>query len=246
MDVILVQLFIVTTLVLVHLFAGKLKFLGESPRSKWLSMSGGIAVAYVFLHIFPELDEAQNKIKEGEIVPFIEHHAYLVALIGLAGFYGLERLAKTSHKQRVTKTKTIEGPTKTGISVFWLHISIFIFYNALIGYLLVHREQDLRELLFFSVAMALHFVVNDFALYQHHKDTYKHFGRWILATAIFMGWCAGLAIKISEAVIGALFAFLAGGIMLNVLKEELPEERESRFLPFAFGAGFYAFLLLLL
>ena len=40
--------------------------------------------------------------------------------------------------------------------------------------------------------------------------------------------------------------FLAGGVILNVLKEELPEEKKSRFLPFAFGAGVYTVLLLLL
>lgn len=41
------------------------------------------------------------------------------------------------------------------------------------------------------------------------------------------------------------FAFLAGGMILNVLKEELPEERESRFTAFLSGAAGYAALLLL-
>ena len=56
-------------------------------------------------------------------------------------------------------------------------------------------------------------------------------GRWVLAAAVAVGWVAGLATAIGEAVIGSLFAFLAGGIVLNVLKEELPEERKSRFAP---------------
>jgi hypothetical protein len=37
----------------------------------------------------------------------------------------------------------------------------------------------------------------------------------------------------------------SGGIILNVLKEELPEERKSRFLPFAGGVVGYAVLLVL-
>jgi hypothetical protein len=41
-----------------------------------------------------------------------------------------------------------------------------------------------------------------------------------------------------------MFAFLAGGIILNVLKEELPEERESRFSAFTAGTAAYAALLL--
>lgn len=41
-----------------------------------------------------------------------------------------------------------------------------------------------------------------------------------------------------------LTAFLAGGVVLNVLKEELPEERESSFGAFAVGATLYAAIVL--
>ncbi len=43
-----------------------------------------------------------------------------------------------------------------------------------------------------------------------------------------------------------LLALLGGGIILNVLKEELPEQRESRFWAFALGGLGYAALLLTL
>lgn len=54
----------------------------------------------------------------------------------------------------------------------------------------------------------------------------------------------GLVFEISEAALAVLFAFLAGGVVMNVLKEELPEERESRFWAFVLGAGLYAGVLL--
>ncbi|MDI6875604.1 MAG: hypothetical protein QMC96_02385 [Methanomicrobiales archaeon] len=44
--------------------------------------------------------------------------------------------------------------------------------------------------------------------------------------------------------IAVLTAFLVGGIIPNTLKEELPEGRESRFIPFLPGALIYAVLLL--
>ncbi len=56
----------------------------------------------------------------------------------------------------------------------------------------------------------------------------------------------GLFTEISDVVLAVLIAFLAGGVVLNVLKEELPEERESRFWAFALGAALYATLLLAL
>ena len=42
----------------------------------------------------------------------------------------------------------------------------------------------------------------------------------------------------------ALFAFLAGGVVLNVMKEELPEERQSRFGAFLLGVAGYGGVLL--
>ena len=104
----------------------------------------------------------------------------------------------------------------------------------------------MQGLIFFSVAMGLHFLVNDFSFRQFHKDTYQKFGRWALSAAVIVGWIIGLSMKISEAMTGVLFAFLAGGVILNVLKEELPEEKQSRFLPFALGAAIYTILLLFL
>lgn len=54
----------------------------------------------------------------------------------------------------------------------------------------------------------------------------------------------GLVFEVSEAALAVLFAFLAGGVVMNVLKEELPEERESRLWAFVLGAGLYAGVLL--
>ena len=74
---------------------------------------------------------------------------------------------------------------------------------------------------------------------------YRNSGRWILAAAIITGSVIGASTSISPAAISMLFAFLAGGIILNVLKEELPEERSSRFSAFALGTFGYAALLLI-
>lgn len=231
------------SLALVHLYSGRLRFLDRVPRSRWLSAAGGVSVAYVFLHILPDLDNHQEVIVRsgGFGLTFLEHHVYLIALLGLAIFYGLERLAKQSRQQN---QKAGTGDV-TSEKVFWLHIVSFSLYNALIGYLLLHREEPgLRSLIFFSIALALHFVVNDNGLREHHKQVYHRLGRWILAAAVLVGWAIGQGTKLPAPAIAILFAFLAGGIILNVLKEELPEERESHFWAFAAGVGIYAALLI--
>lgn len=232
-------------LALVHLFSGKLRFLEGTPRSIWLSMAGGVSVAYVFVHLLPELNEGQEVILEviGESLAFLESHVYLVALAGLAVFYGLERAASSSRMRRREAGK--EDVTSGG--VFWLHISSFAVYNVLIGYLILHRiATGLQALVLFSVAMLLHFVVNDYGLREHHKGLYRRIGRWVLAAAVFLGWLVGVFTEVPEVAIAVLIAFIAGGVIMNVLKEELPERRESRFWAFLLGAVLYAALLLAL
>ena len=241
--VIIISLLAVVVLAIVHLLAGKMRFLDVTPRSVWLSIAGGISVAYVFVHLLPDLAKEQQTIREaaGGRFNFLEYHVYLVSLVGLAAFYGLERSAKVSRQRKRGAGK--EDSTEAG--VFWLHAASFALYNALIGYLLLHREQSgLGSLIFFALAMGVHFVVNDFGLREDHKGNYDRIGRWILATAVIAGWVVGLLFEVSEAAIAVLFAFLAGGVIMNVLKEELPQERKSRFWAFAVGAGAYAAILL--
>ena len=71
-------------------------------------------------------------------------------------------------------------------------------------------------------------------------------GRWILAAATLVGWAVGATTKLSELGVSAVTAFIAGAIILNVLKEELPSERNSRFGAFLLGSLGYSGLLLLL
>lgn len=225
----------------IHLLPPQMRFLGVVPRSRWLSFAGGIAVAYVFLHILPELSSHQ-RVFAAELrlsSRNAETWVYLLALTGLAGFYGLERLA------RANRNGSGRREPAGGAPVFWLHIGSFAIYNVLVGYLLLHREESgVLALLMYFTAMALHFLTNDSGLRQHHKARYDGEGRWVLAAAPLLGWVLGISLTVPPVAVGFLFAFLAGGVLLNVLKEELPEERQSRFLPFAIGAAAYAALLI--
>lgn len=230
-------------LAIVHMFAGKLLFQGTTSHQRWLSFGSGVSVAFVFVHLLPELSESQEAIRNVNFgIAFLEHHVYLVALLGLAVFYGLERLARASRHLHKANERDATEP-----GVFWIHISSFALYNALIGYLLLHRGRSgIINLVFFFIAMALHFVVNDDSLREHHKESYERRGRWILSAAIVAGWIIGSSTTVNEAVIAVLFGFLAGSVVLNVLKEELPEEEDNRFWAFALGAVSYTALLLVL
>lgn len=234
-------LLVAVALALIHLYSGRLWFLDRIPRSRWLSAASGVSVTYVFVHLLPELNEHQEALTETGVLAFVEHHVYLMALLGLSVFYGLERIVTASRQRQF---QAGQGD-RAEIGIFWLHMAAFALYNGLIGYLLMHREETgWLSLMLFAIAMGLHFVVNDYGLRQDHKHVYHTTGRWILAAAIVLGACIGLGTQIPEPFISVLFAFLAGAVILNVLKEELPEERQSRFWAFAVGVVFYAGLLI--
>jgi hypothetical protein len=73
---------------------------------------------------------------------------------------------------------------------------------------------------------------------------YPTIGRWVLTAAVVLGWIIGTLTEVSRPTVTVLTAFLAGGVILNILKEELPEERKSRFSVFVLGVRGYTAVLL--
>jgi hypothetical protein len=209
------ELFAAGLLALAHLTAGGLRALWAPPRSGWLSAAGGIAVAYVFVHLLPEVAEAHERTGE---------RAFPLALAGLVLFYAVEQHSSARRPR-----------------AFEFSMTSFAVYNGLIGYLIARGRE---ELALFTLAMAVHFVVNDLALSEHHRETYDRVGRWLLAAAVLVGWAAGQVVELDEEMIGYAIAFIAGGVILNTIKEELPGERQARILPFLAGAAAYTVLLL--
>lgn len=220
---------------LIHYFSGQLIHVQETPRSRFLSLAGGVAVAYVFLHLLPELNEYQRELEghlENGLFASIENHILIVSMFGLAVFYGLERLASQMNK-------------RGSGSVFWIHMALFIVYNFSIGYVLAESEFDtVWAMTLYFLALGIHFITVDQGLRHHHKRLYDERGRLLLSLAVLAGWGVGAFSVLQEVTLSMIVAFLAGGIILNVMKEELPEERESSFRAFTVGLIGYALLLL--
>ena len=249
-------LFVACALGAVHLFSHRLTWLDRLPRSRWLSLAGGVAVAYAVVHLLPELAEVHRALADlpgADRAWAREHGGYLVALTGLTCFYGLERLAaRTGDRPAVgdhaenpagdrPAADSAENPP---VPVFWLHVGSYALYNVLFGALLVDREDAAaRDLALFGCAIALHFVVNDHGLRSHHPVLYPRYGRYLVAAAVPAGWAVGAFAPLPPAALDAALGFLIGGVLLNTFKEELPAERQSRFWAFAGGCAAYAAVL---
>lgn len=238
---------------LVHTFAHKLHLLDGIPRSRWLSVAGGVSVAYVLLHLLPELAEHQETLREAEWSGGVHHVVYLFTLAGLLTFYGFERASRLHMSRRrmpQSDADEAEAPdygeqssADAARGVYRLHLILFSAYSLIVGYVLAAEEHAWRELLLFSVAIVLHFVVVDKGLAETFEAGWVRVGRWVMAGSVGAGWAVGTLATVPDQALAGVNAFLGGAVILNVLKEELPEERESRFGAFIGGAVAYALLL---
>lgn len=221
-------------LALVHVLVGKLDLAAGPPRSAWLSLAGGASAAYVTLHLLPELVEAQEALAGHPLLAgLVEHPAFLLALAGILLFHGLDRLAAASAGSR----EATGGRGGTSGGVFALHIGFFAAYNAVLGHLMAQGVPG--GLLPYAGALALHFTVNDSELREHHRGLYRRFGRWILAAAVLAGWAVGTAALAPQALVHAAVAVVAGGVLLNIFKDELPPNRQARYWAFLLGIVAY-------
>lgn len=222
-----------------HLAGQRMTFLSGLPRSAWLSAAGGVSVAYVFVHLLPVLAESQAR-DAPEVFGFVEHEIFLLGLIGLVVFYGVEHQSLDSRRRR----RGADQADCTGAGAFWVSIGSFAVYNGVVGYLLMRPElAETSSLALYTLALGVHFVINDHALREHHQGAYDRVGRWIVAGAVLAGWALSVTIEISGEAIAMILAFLAGGVILNVFKEELPSDRQARLWPFVVAAALYAVLL---
>jgi hypothetical protein len=223
----------------VHVFTPGVVAFDSLPRPPTLSFGSGVSVAYVFVHLLPEVDHAGETVAggEGALLPW-GLPIYVVVLAGLVAFYGLERVVLWSRESAPEASSDgVDG-------VFWLHIGSFATYNALLGHLLAERTgQPATDITLYAVAIGLHFLVNDHSLRAHHEQSYHRVGRWVLAGAVVVGAVSGVVVHVDRVVLDLLVSLLAGGIVLNVVKEELPSEREARFSAFLFGTLLYTALL---
>jgi len=210
-------------------------------KQRWQALSAGVAVAYVFVNVIPELEQHRPTIAGSASITLlnIEKRVYCWALAGFVLFAGLSGL------------RFRKGPEASGRDgarrVYWSELGAYALYSLLIGYLLVHREDvSLLSLELFVSAIGLHlFIVNN-ELAEQFGRLYEPRGRFVLMACVLVGWVLGILHALSDSLTSRLFAFVVGGVVITAAKQELPGGENRRFWWFAGGAACYAMLLLLI
>ena len=240
------SLLTVLALAAVHAAAGTTAALRERWQPRILSAAAGISIAYVFLDLIPTLADGQKVIDASGIIPGLESHVYILALLGLTVSFWVETVARRSIRRRREAGATAE----TADGPFRLGMASFVVLNGTIGYMIASPgDTAIEPLWLFAIAIGLHFLVNDHALSEHHGERYRRRGRWLLVAGLLAGWIVGTvpAFEIPPQALALLLGYIGGGVMFNVLRHELPDtDRTTDVAAFAVGAAAYGALVLML
>ena len=215
--------------IFIHLFANKAHVLGWVWHARFLSFAAGISFAYVFIDLLPTLEKGQPILKQAidPLIPYLDRHSYLIALTGFLFFYGIQGVKGSSNRS------------------FYASIIGFSLFNFFIGASLSDiNNPDIQPLLLFSIALGLHYFIHDHNLREINAPLYDSVGRWILVLALILGWFTGFFFIISVAIIDLVVAFIAGGVLLNVMRYELPKREVGTYKFFLLGSVLYTFILL--
>jgi hypothetical protein len=244
----------IATLVMAVIFAAIFLFGGKLPQLPWvrhhhrkaLSFGAGVSVAYVFIHLLPELEAARKvftEITEHLSLPFPEYRVYFSVMIGFMFFYGIDYMVAWSRKGGGHKQQT-EKNDKGG-PVFWFHIGGFALYVWLVTYLRVDSiEEGTVPLALYAFALGFHFLLVEHSLRREHAQSFERSGKYVLAIASPAGWVIGMTAALPKPMVITLLGFISGAIIMNTFIMELPKEKEGRFWPFLIGGILYAALLL--
>jgi hypothetical protein len=192
------------------------------------AMAGGIAVAYVALYLLPKIGDytAVFVSTQADLPELLQYRLYWLFLTGLVVYFLVDRTDENR-----------------GLLPVWLHGGAFTLYSFLTAYVLADVPRSgYFPYVFAGMALSLHFVGICHHLRARHHSAFDDYIRWSMCAAVFAGWTAGTFSFFSSEALATLVAFLGGGILVNVLREEWPESGRGGTVPFLIGVALFTLL----
>ena len=222
-----------------HRLAGWVASRSEQQQRRWSSVGGGAGLAYVFVHLLPELASGGSELSKARGLidyvpaPLVEALLFLIALLGVLVVFSLNVLMKQRD----------DAPPLA----VWLQLSSFAAINYLYAYSLPSLiTTGIGYGVLFTVAISAHVLLMDRYAAAHHPQRFRRRNRWIGSAALVLGLLHALVFHPVDALTLAMAtAFLGGGLLMAVFRDELPDARQARLPWLLAGCGGMGGLLLL-
>ena len=211
----------------------------DKEQARWASAGGGAGLAYVFVHLLPELASGGSTISDAigmeRYLPsaMTESLLFLVALVGVVIPYGLSVISRQSPQK--------SGWTGTA------RMATFGVVNYLYAYSLPSLfTTGISYGLLFTIAISAHVLLADRTMAQEHPMAFRRRLRWIGTAALVVGSLHAAALHpVSDLTLAVATAFVGGGLLMGVFREELPTAKRSHLGWFGLGLVGMTTLLLL-
>ena len=212
----------VTAIASAHWLAGKVATRPDREQVRWASFGGGAGMAYVFVHLLPELASHGQALSQAPGMkafaptPITEALLFLIALAGIMVTYSLDVLATHERKAgRVARS---------------LHTLNFAAISYLYAYSLPSLiSTGLAYGILFTIAISAHVLLADRTMDARHPAIYRTRMRWVGTAALVLGLLhAALLHPVDDLHLAIATAFLGGGLLMAVFREELPAIDRAR------------------
>ena len=221
-----------------HWLAGWISTRPDNEQIRWASLGGGAGLAYVFIHLLPELSSGgrtiSNAVVTQSFVPtaMTESLLFLVTLLGVVIPYMLSVIS-----QQHSSTRGWTGSARLltyGLVNYLYAYSLPSLFTTGIGYGLL-----------FTVAISAHVLLADRTLAADHPGAFRHRFRWLGSAALVVGTIHAVVLHpVSDLTLAVATAFVGGGLLISVFREELPDPRRSSLI--WFGVGLFSMTMFLL
>ncbi len=216
--IILAGILSVSDYVTEHIFSKKLR-----TNQKLVSFSAGVAIAYLLLHMFPEI--ASNALIDG-------NRLFLFALLG---FVSLNLIEQYIYKE-IGKLK------RTSFYHKGIHVVYFFVYNFLVGaVLVVFAARGLKHTLLFFVPFLLYIIAE---ILPQEFEFRNSFSKIFFSMAPVIGAIISIYyIDFIYMAFGELISFIAGTLLYIVIRESLPSDKAEKPLYFMIGVLLYTLVI---
>tara|TARA_Y100000310_G_scaffold241784_1_gene245835 strand:+ start:1467 stop:2147 length:681 start_codon:yes stop_codon:yes gene_type:complete len=193
-------------------------------KMKFISISAGVSVSYIFLILLPE-------IYFGSVA--ISRALFLSVLFGFGIFHVIEKYIRQNFTGPALRKEHRLAHSSTSFAYFFV-----------VGFLLVKLAEvgnSLSSVLLF-IPIMLHIVIDSLP----RRHTKKHHLRALSASSPFLGAFAAAFVDVGSAGNVVLLGIVGGALLYTVIRESLPRDREGKPLYFVTGLLLFTVLILLL
>lgn len=182
---------------------------------KLVSFSGGVAVSYIILNLFPEI--SSYSLINGKTL-------FLYVLLGFVSFNLVEQFI---YKEGIKMKKTLPYHKV-------LHITYFFIYKFLLGMVLASfASEGLMKTILFFIPFLLYIIAE--ILPQEFGFKSATFGIFYTMAPLF-GAIVGIQyLDFINSVFGLLISLMTGTLLYVVIRESLPSDKAEK--PFYFLIG---------